>query len=1402
MPRHSQLVMRLPWQVLLLFNLPDENISSSISTNADTYNHGTDVFFKLGDVFNSEGDLNSEYAVIEFNVLVTNHINNQSGTTRNNNFSVLVDENGSGDTTSDELIDTSGSVRIYVAEPELSVDKALSVVPSDAGDLIEYTITVTNIETGDNDATAFDLIVTDELDPYIIPSPVVSISTTQGATCIGNGSGTTSYSDDGGGFSGQDFSFSASCLDQNQTITIIIQGNLANDTPAGYDLQNTANLTWTSLPGDKGTTVNPTGSDVDDGSTIEDESGGFLGERNGSESPTTNDYVTSDDEDLILDFPSALKEIVSTTESHTSEVGDGTAGNPRDLAIGEVIRYRLAVELVEGTNTNLSIEDTLPAGFSFVDNSTVTIAFWANMDIDEPADLAGADNDDSPPTFSMPSGRISVSGQVITYTLGTLVNNDINDGNSEYVVIDFDVLVNNDANNNNTDLDNNDFDVLLDGTIVDTSNQVGTRIVEPLLTVAKVSQETEPNYGETFTYDLTVSYLGASLAQGFDITISDTIPLGLTYVPASAGPASWSPSYDGPTRTLTWICSSPACTFLLGNTIGLFYDVAMAAAPGPPDPDVDLTNFARLEWTSLDGPNSNERTGDNNLGTEPQNDYAFDTSEVVTLSNVDLRIEKSDRDVSFDAGDTLVYDLNIFNDGNIDATGVEITETVPLHTTFDLAGSSGTWSCADNAPAGTTCTQALGVVAPGGPTTVQFAVTIDNPLPTDVTTITNNVSIADDGNNGPEPTPENNNDTEVTPGIGANPDLTITKDDGIEIGAPGTGMVYQLVYQNVGTQDATGVVITETVSTGVTFDLGNSSPGWVVQATGNPAVDGETAGTVLEFDVGNLNAGDPPVTVNYAVIVDNPLAPGITVITNTATIADDGSNGPDLTPDNNSDDDVDGIATHSKTLTSQLHTAGDVATIPDAAIGQVLTYEVVLTVPVGTMDNTHLIDSLDRGLAYVSCEGITAPGITTTATGGFSNVCTNPTVTELPVGNTGAENQGRQVDFDFATLENLGPGPATLTLSYRVVVLNSLANQSGSTPLLVNDAEWVWNSGTLDDQAEGINILEPDLSLSKVAYPITLYPGQLTTFTLTVAHTAGSQTSAFDVVVEDIIPTGLIFQSATHISGQVPVISTAGDPTILIQWDEFLNDGTNSVIEIVVMLDPEYKQTRNTQSINNDASLAWTSLPTDLSNPQSPHNSLSTERFYDPLSDVNIYGVGDEANIRIPSLPDTGFAPGVVTDIPLQKDDQEYSDLDGLRVEIPKLNKSVPIVSVPLTDSGWDLTWLWNQAGWLEGTAYPSWFGNTVITGHAYLPSGYPGPFVNLGDLTWGDEIFLYAHGLKYTYQVRSANLVDSNDYSILQHKDQDWLTLFTCKEYNDLLGGYLRRHAVQAVLIDVDEIE
>ena len=112
---------------------------------------------------------------------------------------------------------------------------------------------------------------------------------------------------------------------------------------------------------------------------------------------------------------------------------------------------------------------------------------------------------------------------------------------------------------------------------------------------------------------------------------------------------------------------------------------------------------------------------------------------------------------------------------------------------------------------------------------------------------------------------------------------------------------------------------------------------------------------------------------------------------------------------------------------------------------------------------------------------------------------------------------------------------------------------------------------------------------------------------------------------------------------------------------------------------------------------------------------------------------------------------------------------------------------------------MWNQAGWLEGTAYPSWSGNTVITGHAYLSNGLPGPFVDLGTLAWGDEIILYANGLKYTYLVRTRELVAADNLSILEHKDQDWLTLFTCKEYSEVFDEYLWRQVVQAVMVDVE---
>ena len=943
-----------------------------------------------------------------------------------------------------------------------------------------------------------------------------------------------------------------------------------DDVPIDYIIPNTALVTGTSLP-DTGTPYDRPGTPTDNFTGSETFSvpgstpGGGIGERTGT-GVSPNLYRATSSIDLVLDSPGPSKSIVSTSETHTAE------GTPRDLAIGEVIRYRLTVDLPEGIITNLSLVDTLPAGFTYLGDARVS---FVATDLDLEANLVLAHDNNIPPIFPMPAGRITVLGQEVTFDLGIIENNDINDGNQELAVIDFDVLVNNDANNNNTDLDNNDFDVLLDGTIVATSNTVGTRIVEPVLSLNKTSTVITPisgtaTLGATIEYTLALSNPSpSSLAAAFDMVLTDSIPTGMTYVLGSiTAPAGWNAN-DAAAPILTWT-SNPGIGLALNSTASFTYRATIDSPgmPNEPSPGDLLQNGVYLTWTSLTGPSVEERDGTDGPGGI-LNDYAAESQDDIYVENIDMRIEKDDGGVTFDAGDTLVYDLDIFNDGSINATGVVITEIVPLNTTFDLAGSSGVWSCADNSPAGTTCTQSLGTVVPsvGVPTIVQFAVTIDNPLAAAVTTITNNVSIADDGSNGPEPTPGNNSDSVVTPSIGANPDLTITKDDGIEIGAPGTSMVYTLVYENVGTQDATGVVITETVSTGVTFDLGNSTPGWVVQGTGVPAVDGEAAGTVLEFDVGNVNGGDAPVTVNFAVVIDNPLAPGITEITNTATIADDGNNGADLTPGNNTDDDVDGIAVHDKDLVSQLH---GVTTLPDVAIGEILTYEVTLTVPPGSMTNTHLVDTLDLGLAFVSCESITAGSLTTSIPGGFASICAAPGVNDLPGGSP--DNDGRQVDFNFDTLTNpnaTGGATIDLVIRYQVVVLDSLGNQSGSTPLLVNDAEWVWDSGRLDDQADGVNILEPDLSITKVVDVPLIIPGQVRNYTITISHTANSQTSAYDVILTDTLPPELEIAGPIVITGPGTgsAVTIAGQD-ITITWDELPDTGTSEVVEIPVQLAP------------------------------------------------------------------------------------------------------------------------------------------------------------------------------------------------------------------------------------------
>lgn len=168
-------------------------------------------------------------------------------------------------------------------------------------------------------------------------------------------------------------------------------------------------------------------------------------------------------------------------------------------------------------------------------------------------------------------------------------------------------------------------------------------------------------------------------------------------------------------------------------------------------------------------------------------------------------------------------------------------------------------------------------------------------------------------------------------------------------------------------------------------------------------------------------------------------------------------------------------------------------------------------------------------------------------------------------------------------------------------------------------------------------------------------------------------------------------------------------------------------------------------------------------------------------------------------LPETGFAPARVTPLKPQPAAKAYQDVGQMQLEFPGLGVQAPIVGAPALPEGWDLTWLGSQAGYLEGTAFPTWPGNTVLTGHAYLQDGRPGPFARLESLRYGDTVVIHAWGQRYIYAVRSLQEVSPQDLSAFRHEELDWLTLITCKGWEESTNRYRSRIVVRAVLLRIE---
>jgi uncharacterized repeat protein (TIGR01451 family) len=157
--------------------------------------------------------------------------------------------------------------------------------------------------------------------------------------------------------------------------------------------------------------------------------------------------------------------------------------------------------------------------------------------------------------------------------------------------------------------------------------------------------------------------------------------------------------------------------------------------------------------------------------------------------------------------------------------------------------------------------------------------------------------------------------------IVAAPDVIISKTDSTTLAAPGSLHIYTLTIGNIGTRGASGVVVTEGVPAGTTFTSASSSVGWnCVASTCTHAVGAP-----------NVEVGQT-YTLAFAVTVNTP--PGVSSITNTASVVDDGTNGADSNTGNNIATDIDAVATPTPTSTSTPTATSTPAPTPTpAAIG-------------------------------------------------------------------------------------------------------------------------------------------------------------------------------------------------------------------------------------------------------------------------------------------------------------------------------------------------------------------------------------------------------------------------------------------------------------------------------------
>ena len=607
------------------------------------------------------------------------------------------------------------------------------------------------------------------------------------------------------------------------------------------------------------------------------------------------------------------------------------------------------------------------------------------------------------------------------------------------------------------------------------------------LELQKDVNATEVTSGDQVTWTLTLTNNAATAtATAANVTVSDVLPTGVSFVSASAT--------DGVYQNDTWTLANPLAP---GDTETL---TLLTTVNSGLNGGTVIENVA--EVSSHDGPDI-DSAPNNDDGDQSEDDE--DNAQITVGEFVDVELTKVVDSATANAGDQVTFTITATNNAanaNTDATGVQITDTLPSGLTFVSATPSGNgtfnngvWSLVDS-------------LAPGTSETLSVVATIDSSVVGD-TKLTNVAEVSALNEQDVDSTPNNDDGDQSEDDeamamlmVGAVIDLEVSKVANVTDVSAGDTVVWTVtVVNNAATANAaaTNVQISDAVPTGTTF----------VSAT--PSGNGTFSNGIWSL-VDPLQPGSS-ATLTITTTVNTGLAGGAKVV-NTAQVTAADQNDPDSTPNNDDgDQSEDDEAMAMVQLNPQIDleltkTASATTVLP----GDPVTWTITLTNNAANANTdatgVQVSDALPTGVTFVSAtpSSGTFNGDTWTLGGAIA-----PGATE--------------------TLSLLTTVDANVTNNVENVAEVSAANEPDIDSQPGNDD----GDQSQDDEDNAIVQIDPlviDLELSKSVNATTVTAGDQVTWTITLSNNAANaNTDATGVQVSDVLPAGVTFVSATPSSG-------------------------------------------------------------------------------------------------------------------------------------------------------------------------------------------------------------------------------------------------------------------------------